>query len=41
MMTNQHCSLYRLIAGGAGEENNEFGLAKYFCSYLQVIFYMP
>jgi hypothetical protein len=28
-------------AGGTGEGNDEFGLVKYFYSYLQVIFNMP
>jgi hypothetical protein len=28
-------------AGGVDELNYEFGLAKYLCAYLQVIFYMP
>jgi hypothetical protein len=28
-------------AGRTGEGNDKFGLAKYFCSYLQVTFYMP
>jgi hypothetical protein len=27
--------------GGAGEGNYEFGFAKYFCSCLELIYYMP
>jgi hypothetical protein len=29
-----------VATGGTGEGNDEFGLAKYSCSYLQVIFYI-